>query len=225
MLFCGACKNLGKNEDKVYIARLSEINEADVYFDYRVSATEGDDNLTIMIRYYEGYEEGPTVLIDSPAHVALDSTVLRVDSTGLSGAFYEIQKPISSFSGEHTITLITAKNKYEERFLFEPLTLVSPLPDTIGRDDLVLQLGGLETEDFVRTVITDTVITHDGINRIDTVQNGLLRLNRTDLETLTSGPVHIEIHREFERPVRNSPDAGGRIFIGYILKKDIYLKN
>lgn len=222
--FLVACRNAGDDDKGVYIGHLAEVAEEDIYFDYRISAAEGDDKLTIFLQFREGGEDGPSVVMDGAGRVELDGEILKVDSSGLSGAFYELQKPISTFIGNHRLLVSTSSNKYEENFHFEPMILTSGIPDTIRREDQLLTLGGLGAGELVRVLLTDTSDS-DGINRLDTVRNGQILLSKTDLEPFLKGPLHLELHREFEKPLEKGTSQGGRISINYILKRDFQLQD
>ncbi|MBK5270919.1 MAG: hypothetical protein JJE22_07895, partial [Bacteroidia bacterium] len=99
------------------------------------------------------------------------------------------------------------------------------IPDEIERDDLVFDLDGLDPEDYVRVVLTDTSFASEEINRMDTLTNGRLLISKKDLETIVSGPVHLAIYKEYERPVKNGTPEGGRLSFSYALKRDFVLKD
>ncbi|MBC7874289.1 MAG: hypothetical protein H7Y01_09855 [Ferruginibacter sp.] len=201
-----------------------------IYFDYKVTAEEGDDNLTILLQYRDGGEQGDAMSIGEPGKVMLDGEVLTPDSTRMTGTFYELHKPINGFSGKHSIIFTGIdKKEYREEFYFEPVSLLTPIADTIHRLDLIadpviIGFSGLDREDYIRVVLTDTTYYNDGINRVDSVRNGQLTLTKADLEELADGPVQLEFIREYERPVKNGTGEGGRLLITYRLKRGFFLK-
>jgi hypothetical protein len=197
-----------------------------IFFDYKITGQEGDDNLTVMLQYKYGDEDGRAFAIKEPLKVLLDGEPIPGDSTKRTGPFYEINKPIASFAGKHSIVFTSRDNKeYKEEFEFKPLSLLSAVPESLQRGDLVFELDGLESEDYVRIVLTDTSFIHDGINRVDTVLDGQLIISKTELESLANGPVQLEFIREYERPVKNGTEAGGRLQITYSLKREFVLKD
>jgi hypothetical protein len=206
-----------------------DVNAGDpdaIFFDYKITGQEGDDNLTVMLQYKYGDEDGRAFAIKEPLSVLLDGEPIPGDSTKRTGPFYEINKPIASFAGKHSIVFTSPDNKeYKEEFEFKPLSLLSAVPENVQRDDLVFELDGLESEDYVRVVLTDTSFIHDGINRVDTVLDGQLIISKTELESLANGPVQLEFIREYERPVKNGTEAGGRLQITYSLKREFVLKD
>jgi hypothetical protein len=197
------------------------LNPEAIYFDYQITGEEGNDNLTVMLQYRVGGEEGDAVSI---GNVSLDGELMTLDSSKMSGAFYELHKPITEFKGKHNI-LFTSINKkeYKEEFDFQPVELITLIADTVHRSDLSFEFKGLLKKDNLRVLLTDTSFLNNGINRVDLVQDGRLVINQTDLETLANGPVQIEFIREYERPVKNGTVEGGRLRLTYSLKREFIL--
>ena len=197
----------------------------ELYFDYRVSGEEGQDNVVVMLRYQPGGPDGPAVELKTPAKTELDGQLLQADSAGLSGTFYEAIKPADAFAGTHTILHTAADGKpYREDFTFRPLTLLTPFPDVVIRGDLVLELEGVNTGDPVRVLLMDTSLAGREISRLDTVRDGRLLISRQDLGTLSDGPILMELAREESRPIKNGTRSGGRFNSTYILKREFELK-
>jgi hypothetical protein len=218
-LFLAACTS---NE----IGSSKDVNPETIFFDYKIWGEEGNDNLTVMLQYRFGGQNGTTLTVDKPGKVELDGEVVRVDSSRMSGAYYEVQKPIASFAGQHIITFTDVnKKQYSEPFSFQPFSLRTKLPATISRGDFVFELDGLEPEDYVRVLLTDTSFTSEGINRIDTVKNGRLIINKAELENLANGPIHLELSKEIEKRVKNGTNEGGRLSVTYGVKREFILKN
>ena len=205
-----------------------EVNPDAVYFDYQITGNEGDDNLTVLLQYRDGGQNGDAV---SMGKVILDGELLPADSAKMSGIFYELHKPIAEFGGKHSIVFTDInKKEYKEDFSFQPIFLLTPIADTISRsklvfDQMAIGFEGLEAKDFIRVLMTDTSFANNGINRVDAVRNGRLVITKDDLETLANGPVQVEFIREYEKPVKNGTDEGGRLLIMYSLKREFFLKD
>lgn len=194
------------------------------WFDYQVSGEEGDDNLTVKLQFKNGWEEGDAFSVDEPGKVVFDGQQLTADSAKMTGVFYEINKPIDSFSGKHSVVFTDFnKSDFKEEFEFKRLTLVSELPDTIHRNELVFEFNGLENEDYVRVVLTDTSFANDGINRLDTVLNSQIIISKIELNNLANGPIQLEFIREYERPILKRKEESGRLTITYKLKRQFIL--
>lgn len=204
---------------------IDNADPGNIYFDYKVTAAEGDDNLTVMLQYTDG-EGGDALAVDDPGQVMLDGEQIAADSTKMSGFFYELHKSITAFAGKHSIVFTDVHGKeYKEEFDFKPIVLLTQMADTGKRDDLIFEFEGLEPEDFLRVLLTDTSYINEGINEVYKVLNGRLTIKKNALETLANGPVQLEFIREYERPVKNGTAEGGRLQITYGLKRIFFLKD
>jgi len=219
LLVLTGCKNADKKGDQ-------PVSPDNIYFDYQVTGAEGDDNLTIKLQYREEDEEGDGLAFGEPGKVEVDGQRILADSSRMSGYFYELQKPGADFAGPHFILFTSSTGKeYREEFNFQPITLLTPIGDTVRRDELVLEFEGLGPDDQIRLLLTDTSFINDGINRMEKILDGRLVISREDLETIGTGPVQLELIREYERGVKNRTDAGGRLQITYSLKREFFLKD
>ncbi len=202
-----------------------DIRVENLFFDYQLSAEEGDDNLTVLIRFRDG-ADGDALTLPANTSIFLDGEMLTPDSAKGTGTFYELHKPIGIFAGKHMLLFVDDENnEYKQEFTFQPLTLSTYIPDTVQRNDLQLELTGLESKDYVRIMATDTLFTSEGINRLDTVKNGQLKISADDLGKLVNGPVQLELIREYEIPVEKGTDAGGKMAITYRIRREFILKD
>lgn len=205
---------------------IDKTNTDNIYFDYQVTAAEGNDKLTVLLQYRIGGEDGDGISITDPGKIMLDGELLPADSNKMSGTFYELHKPIAEFSGKHSIAFTDLnKKEYKEDFSFQPVVLLTTIADTAQRNNLVFEFDGLEAKDYIRVLMTDTSFANNGINRVDAVINGRLVITKADLESLANGPVQLEFIREYEKPVKNGTDEGGRLLITYSLKREFFLKD
>lgn len=208
------------------IGNSKDVNPDAIYFDYKVWAEEGKEDVSVMLQYRFAGSNGTTLVLNEPAKVELDGQVIPGDSSKMTGAFYEVTKPLIEFIGKHKI-LFTDVNKkqYEEEFSFQLFKLSTEIPATLSRGELVFDLDGLNPVDFVRIFARDTSFESNDINRVDTVKNGRIILTLADLDNLVNGPINIEFYKEDEKPVKNGTKEGGRIAITYGLKREFELKN
>ena len=197
-----------------------------IWFDYKISGVEEGENITVLLQYRFGGANGPTLVLEEPSKVELDRTLIKGDSSKMTGAFYEIVKPADEFIGEHQIVFTDVNEKqYKEEFQFQPFLLITEIPDTIRRTDLLMELQGLAEDDYVRVLLTDTSFTGVGIHRLDTIKNNRLVISETDLGKLINGPIHLELIRENERSVKEKTGEGGRISITYGLRRTFFLQD
>ena len=197
-----------------------------VYFDYRISAAETEKNAVIYLQFRSGDKDGNSLRLDSPSKVILDLETIDVDSAGLTGSYYEIQKPINSFSGKHEIVFVDKHGKkFTEKFSFTPFKLKTTIPPVVMRGDLVFNFDGLEKLDLLRVVATDTSFASNDINQFDTVRNGRLVIPESHLRNLVDGSINIIFSKEVEKPVKNGTSAGGRMEVSYEVRKEFVLKS
>ncbi len=206
------------------IGNSKDVNPDAVYFDYEVWARESSEDVSINLQYRMGGPNGTTLVLDSPSKVVFDGETLQPDSAKFSGAYYEIQKPFASFQRNHSIVFTDLYNKdYKEEFDFTPFTIERDLPAVFKRDDLVLNIKGLDPVDYIRVLATDTSFTSDDINEVDTVKNGRLIIPAQKIALLKNGPINLELFKESEKSLKNSSREGGRLLINYSLKREFEL--
>jgi len=208
------------------IGNIKDVNPEAVFFDYEIWAEEGKEDVTVNLQYRMGGKNGTTLVLDEPSKVMLDGEPLIVDSAKVTGAYYEVQKPIMSFPGKHSITFIDLNRKeYKEEFEFTPFMLDPPVPAILNRGDLVFNFKGLDSVDYLNVILTDTSFKSADINDIDTVKNGRLVISAGRLSALINGPINLQFHREVEKPMKNGTKEGGKLYIHYGLKREFELKD
>ena len=206
--------------------KAKDVNPEAIYFDYKIWGEEGKENLTVKLQYRFGGEDGTTLLLEEPSKVELDGEILIADSSKITGVYYEVQKPVASFAGKHSIIFTDInKKQYREIFSFQPFRLETKLNDTLHRDQGDFKLKGLDPEDYLTVLLTDTSFSGEGINRMDTVYNGRLFITKEEMYNLANGPVQLEFIKESEKPVRNGTREGGRISISFTLRREFILKD
>jgi hypothetical protein len=208
------------------VGNSKDVNPDAIYFEYKIWANEKDSLATVYLQYRMGGHNGTTLVLNDPAKVQFDGEEIHVDSAKLSGAYYEIQKPLRSFAGEHNIFYKDQNNKeYTEKFSFKPFSLKTNIPSTVKRSDLPFDFEGLEPVDYLRVFATDTSFASVDINETDTVKNGRVIITKNQLNNLVNGPVALQFFKEEERPLKNTTKTGGKIFISYSLQRRFELKD
>lgn len=206
--------------DKKHAGRTTDL----LYFDYRILAEEGKDNVTVLLQF-RNTENGDAVSIRGAGTVTLDDEPVPGDSSRLTGFYYELHKPLDSFAGPHVLRFSGANGKvYREDFDFQPMRLQTELPETLNRKERMLQLEGLQPREAVRVLLTDTSFINNGVNYLDTVQEGRCSIGAGVFGELANGPVQLELIREYERPLKQATEKGGRLQITYSLKRDFRLE-
>ena len=158
--------------------------------------------------------------------VLLDDTKLIMDSSKMTGSFYELHVPANTFNGKHVFAIMNEEKKiYEEAFSYYPLIINSAIPESITRDECIIDLDEHANENAVRIVLTDTVFENDGINEIDTIRNGQIIIDRAALQSVASGPVQLELILENHKQLSESPSGEGRLLINYSVKRSFILQD
>jgi len=208
------------------IGNSKDVNPDAVYFDYKVWSEEGNRDAVVKLQFRMGGPNGTTLVLNQPGKVELDGEEIAVDSTNFDGAYYEVLKPLKSFSGKHSI-VFTALNKkeYREDFEFVPFTLDPDVPEIMQRGDLVFSFRGLKDVDYLRVWMSDTLFSSGDINDIDTVENGRLVISRERMKNLANGPINLQFHKETDRPLEDGTSEGGRLYMTYGLKRVFELKD
>lgn len=196
-----------------------------IFFDFQVTGSEEEDSVTVLLHFRNSDIEGEAFRLDKPSEVRLDGESLDYNSSKMTGHYYEKRKSVGSFTGDHKIIFTDVKgNTYQENFSFRPFYLVKPPNEIHFGDSLALQFDGLEKEDYLLVLMTDTSFPGKGLNRVDTIRNGKLIISPNELQQLTPGPVQIIFTREFERPLGNGTKSGGRLAITYRLSREFILQ-
>ena len=197
----------------------------DIFFEYSVNAEEGNDSVSVLLKFKEYDEYGQAISIE-PGKVSLDGISIAADSTPMTGPFYTLNKHIREFTGKHRIEVVLPDHKkFRDEFSFQPFSVRSPRPDTLKRAKLQLEFNGLNSGEVVRLLITDTSFTGDGIHRLDSIWNNRMLITKNDLSFLEPGPINLELTRESVQKLRNVTGAGGIISISYTIRKECWLRD
>jgi len=203
-----------------------ESNYDDLYFDYTISAEEGNENVTCVFQFKKGGDEGKAINIE-PSKIELDGEPIETDSAKLSGFFYEVQKPLKSFMGKHTIVFKTADNRqYKNDFEFPAFSFSEELPGKLRRNPFAIHLKNFPPNvKAVRLLLLDTAFESPGFNDLVPVVHEQINIDQYVLSTVRKGPVVLELYLELEHPLKQHTTAGGKISITFGLKKEFDLTN
>lgn len=207
------------------IGSSKDVNAESIYLDYAVWGTEEGGEMTTKLQFRFAGPNGTTLVLDKPAQVELDGTVVPVDSSRMLGAYYERIQPVQSFAGHHTIRFTDPSGKsFSEEFDFQPFSLKTAIPAALERGDLQLELEGLAPVDYLHIMLNDTSSMGRSIDRYDTVRGGRILITRSELDSLQSGPIRLEINRDDERELGKPTVEGGKLSISYGLRREFQLK-
>ncbi len=201
------------------IANSKDVNPETIHTLYSINFTEGQPTVRCTATFRFGGNKGTTLVLNSPARILLDGESIKVDSSLFSGAYYQVEKPFSSFAGRHEFTFLNANGStIKEAFTFKPFSLVSAIAPAINRKDWPLVFEGLDDGSKINISISDTSSKTEDIGREFTIQNNRAIVTAAELGQLKKGPLAISIYRYSTRPLQQSTQEGGEIFMSYTLK-------
>lgn len=198
--------------------------DENIYLDYVISATEEDSVLTILLQFKDQMT-GDALLIPPPGKVSLDGVEIPADSSKIGGVYYEINRRPGDFPGDHEILYTDQENNhYMEKIKFEPLKLLSSIPDTLDGSGFDLSFSGIGNRDQLIIIYRDTANFHDDQRKAGEPGENRINLSAQDLETLSEGPIQLELLRESKYNMQQTPPAGGQLKSTYTIKKELFLR-
>lgn len=125
--------------DSTEIGDSKDVNQDKIYMDYHIACEEATDHVVLNFKYRFAGSAGTTLVLNDPSQVELDGKKLAVDSTEFAGAYYEVEKKISQYTGKHLVSFTDfAGKKWDNGFDIAPIQL-DPLPATADKKkDLVI---------------------------------------------------------------------------------------
>jgi hypothetical protein len=200
----------------------NEMKRGTVFFEYRIWGEEGKENVTCLMQFRMHGPNGTTFLLKEPANVKLDGEIVKADSAKLSGAYYEIIKPVNEFEGEHSIVFTDAeKQTHKTDFEFAPFRLLTELPESIQRKAFTINLANFSTDETpVHVTLTDTAFATNDVNEIVNVVGGKVEITSSMLNKLKAGPIVLEIFKESTNLLVGEK---GSIWTSYGLRREFEL--
>ncbi len=200
------------------IGESRDVNQDKIYLDYDIAYVEGDENVTLTFQYRFAGSAGTTLVLNDPSQVTLDGEKLKADSSDGSGAFYEINKNFTRFSGKHNISFTDMNGKrFENNFEFFPVSLAErPAAATLTKD-LVIHFNagahGPNDHIAISSLATDSSFYYQQSGSPTSITIPAAELMRQ------KGPeIQFEtiIYREF--PLTQTTSEGGLLKLTYRLK-------
>jgi hypothetical protein len=200
-------------------------DQGPLFLDYRITAEEGNDSVSVLISFHEDNFYGAVVAIDNPGYVMLDGVRISPDNSSITGPFYPAFRAVKSFKGRHSILYVSSDGiKVEQSFSFQPFSIVNPLPDTISKQEFTLGLAGVNSGDMVRVLMTDTTFPGEGVERIDSAFGKKVTITAADLSKLEAGPVQLELSRETRSNISSKEAITGICSIVFTIRREIFIR-
>jgi hypothetical protein len=212
-----SCKNGRDTGDK-------KPGEGHIFLDYKVWGDEETNEITVKLQFRSGQIDSPTLVLPASSRVKFDGEIVAADSSKWDGAYYEIRRLVNEFKGQHNIVFTNENGTdHEEKFIFNPFTFKTPAQGPLKRGDLVFEVDGLEEMEEVEVMLSDTSYFGRGVDRLDTIRGGRLAFSKADLGELKNGPIHLEIYREQQKPLKDGRQVIGRLYISYRISREFEL--
>lgn len=141
------------------IGESKDVNQDKIYMNYSISHEEGNENVNVYCTFRFGGENGTTLVLSDGSSVELDGQRLKADSSAGSGAYYKVEKPVSSFYGKHTLRFTnTSGRQYDNEFSFSPFSLANGYAEASKNKDLAVSYlaPGLTKMDYAEVSSSDT---------------------------------------------------------------------
>ena len=191
--------------------------------DFQVSAEEGGNWVTCLLRFPKR-RNGKSYPLPEGMKVSIDGQEILPDSAGISGIYYELQQPLESFGGDHTITIRGREGEYSIPFRFEPIVLENARDSILSGEDTYFELKGAVEGDMVHVSVIDTSFSSEYINKEEKVWEGKVMISSIEWAQLTPGPISLELSIEHRASLQEWFPKGGTIRIMYDIRRDLHLE-
>ena len=211
-IFAGCTSNeIGESKD---------VAQDKIYQQYTVTYAEGNEKITVHAQFRFAGRNGTTLVLSKPSQLSFDDEAMPVDSGSVSGAYYQLYKPVSRFYGKHHFVFSDINNKkFDNDFSFDTFKLVN-IPPTVVKTrpfDLSFETAPLNTDDYIELSTNGTdssfTITHNAgdTGRFITIPEKELKRQKEKELTLEA-----RLYRKI--PLQQNTAEGGRLEIRYTLK-------
>lgn len=141
------------------IGESKDVAQDKIYLQYSIKYSEGNDKASIFAQFRFAGKNGTTLVLSKPSLLAFDNDIIKVDSSAVSGAFYELDKPIANFYGKHHFIFTDINNKkFDNDFYFDSFHLIN-VPASASKKqflNIFFQSGPLQPGDHVDIASTNT---------------------------------------------------------------------
>jgi hypothetical protein len=202
------------------IGNSKDVAPETVYQQYNIRYNENDDKVELHAQFRFGGRNGTTLVLNGPSGISLDGQAIRVDSSDFGGAFYDTERPVARFAGNHrfVFTDINGK-KYENGFVFEPFRLVNPPAKAPRSQPLALYFDGstLRNGDAIElnAINTDSAFS---ITHSITGENYTALIPAENLQKQKGSQLSLSITLRRSLPLQQSTAEGGEMQLHYQLR-------
>ena len=202
------------------IGESKDVAQDKIFQQYSVKYTEGDENVTVTGQFRFAGGNGTTLVLTKPSQLAFDDEVIKVDSSGASGAYYQAKKAASGFNGKHHFDFTDINNKkFDNDFDFQKFQLANAPMEASKKSNLNIEFSPktLNDGDYVeiKSANTDSSfsVRLDGKN-----DAGAIQIPAKELMRQKKGEVKLEVTLYRNVNLQQDTAEGGSMEIRYTLK-------
>ncbi len=202
------------------IGQSKDVAQDKIYQQYQASYAEGNEKVSLYAQFRFAGSNGTTLVLTKPSQLIFDDVAIKVDSSSVAGAYYQLYKPVSGFYGRHHFVFTDINNKkFDNDFSFDEFKLVN-IPSAVSKKqalNLSFETTALQPGDRIEVSTTGSdssfSVTHaagDGGNFISIPSKELLRQKNNELKLETT------LYRKVA--LQQNTAEGGEMEISYALK-------
>jgi len=201
------------------VGQSKDVAQDKIYQQYSIRYAEGDEKVSVRAQFRFAGGNGTTLVLSAPSQLSFDDEVVKVDSSGAEGAYYEVRKPVANFYGKHHFIFTDINNKkFDNDFSFDTFRLVN-IPASVSKKqglDLAFESGALQPGDVInvssaKTDSSFTVIYESSATKaINIPSKQLMRQKNSELKLETT------LYRKLN--LQQNTAEGGEMEIRYSLK-------
>jgi hypothetical protein len=202
------------------IGNSKDVAQESIYQQYSISYTEGDEKAAINAQFRFGGKNGTTLLLNDPSSISFDGAAIKVDSSDLGGAFYQLNKPAATFYGTHHFVFTDISNKkFDNDFVFEKFSLANAPSTAAKTGPLQLQFdsAGLKVGDEITVSSTGTDSSFSVSGTVND-KNFTIAIPAQDLKKQKGKELRLDISLYRNIPLQQNTKEGGEMNIRYRLK-------
>ena len=201
------------------VGQSKDVAQDKIYQQYSIRYAEGDEKVSVRAQFRFAGGNGTTLVLSAPSQLSFDDEVVKVDSSGAEGAYYEVRKPVANFYGKHHFIFTDINNKkFDNDFSFDTFRLVN-IPASVSKKqglDLAFESGALQPGDVInvssaKTDSSFTVIYEPSATKaINIPSKQLMRQKNSELKLETT------LYRKLN--LQQNTAEGGEMEVRYALK-------
>ena len=201
------------------VGQSKDVAQDKIYQQYTIKYSEGNDKANVFAQFRFAGSNGTTLVLSTPSQLAFDEAIIKVDSSGGSGAYYEVNKPIANFYGKHHFIFTDLNNKkFDNDFSFDTFRLVNVPASASKKQSLNLSFesGTLQPGDYINVSSANTDSSFSV--RYEPTSTKAINISSSDLMRQKNGEIKLETTLYRKINLQQNTAEGGEMEVRYTLK-------